>query len=187
MTACCWFLEELCSELTWELIPTCFLGFSSRLCHGRRCWNEFLSTLCSQYVRLLLYVIHFWCKVPCDVLRWNVHLQKCLVWVLGRGEDSARGVCSGRWTCVLSFLSCPRRPLHLLQDDLGGCAGQDSRSSVIYWFCSISQAAFFSAVLVLWGQRKQRKENARRSDKTGVWLISSLSLSVVFFHRSKIN
>lgn len=31
-------------------------------------------------------------------------------------------------------------------------------------------------MLILWGQRKQRRESARRSDKTGVWLISPLSL-----------
>lgn len=45
---------------------------------------------------------------------------------------------------------------------------QDSHSNVIYQFCSIFQAVFFSAVVILWGQRKQREENACRSDKTAM-------------------
>lgn len=68
---------------------------------------------------------------------------------------------------------------------------QDSCASVIYYFCSVFQAAFFGVMLILWGQRKQRKESACRSDKTGVrrttniFFFFSLSLRSVFFTDQK--
>lgn len=94
MTVCCWLLEELSYELTWE---TCFLGFSTCvLAHPDLDTNavmNFLSAFCSKQFWLLLYVIHFWHKLPCDVLRVrrNIHPHKRLIcdllgpWV--GGED----------------------------------------------------------------------------------------------------
>lgn len=102
----------------------------------------FCQVFCCQYFWPLLCVIHVWIKLPCDILRarWDVSLHKgSASLLLGRflrvGEGPIHGVCLGWFLLrihILWFLSCPRRLLHLFQDDLRGCAVQDSHLSVIY-------------------------------------------------------